>query len=311
MDAVVNKFGIGQPVRRVEDQRFITGHGRYVDDIELARQTHGVLLMSPHGHARIKSINTEKARKAEGVLAVITAKEVGEDKLGILIPIMPEDFGAPKGYRASRPLLASDAVRHVGDRVAFVVAETEAQARSAAELIEIDYEPLPAVTTIAEATKDGAPKVWDDNPGNIAFVMMMGNKDAADAAFAKAKHVTKLTLTNNRVSANSIEARAAIGDYSADSDSYTLYTTSQNPHGVRSQIAGQILQVPETRLRVVSPDVGGGFGMKGGPYPEDALVLMASRRVGRPVRWSSTRAEALQGDSHGRDQVVVRRARLR
>jgi len=304
VDAVVNKFGIGQPVRRVEDQRFITGHGRYVDDIELARQTHGVLLMSPHGHARIKSINTEKARKAEGVLAVITAKEVGEDKLGILIPIMPEDFGAPKGYRASRPLLASDAVRHVGDRVAFVVAETEAQARSAAELIEIDYEPLPAVTTIAEATKDGAPKVWDDNPGNIAFVMMMGNKDAADAAFAKAKHVTKLTLTNNRVSANSIEARAAIGDYSADSDSYTLYTTSQNPHGVRSQIAGQILQVPETRLRVVSPDVGGGFGMKGGPYPEDALVLMASRRVGRPVRWSSTRAEALQGDSHGRDQVA-------
>jgi aerobic carbon-monoxide dehydrogenase large subunit len=304
VDAVVNKFGIGQPVRRVEDQRFITGHGRYVDDIELARQTHGVLLMSPHGHARIKSINTEKARKAEGVLAVITAKEVGEDKLGILIPIMPEDFGAPKGYRASRPLLASDAVRHVGDRVAFVVAETEAQARSAAELIEIDYEPLPAVTTIVEATKDGAPKVWDDNPGNIAFVMMMGNKDAADAAFAKAKHVTKLTLTNNRVSANSIEARAAIGDYSADSDSYTLYTTSQNPHGVRSQIAGQILQVPETRLRVVSPDVGGGFGMKGGPYPEDALVLMASRRVGRPVRWSSTRAEALQGDSHGRDQVA-------
>jgi aerobic carbon-monoxide dehydrogenase large subunit len=304
VDAVVNKFGIGQPVRRVEDQRFITGHGRYVDDIELPRQTHGVLLMSPHGHARIKSINTEKARKAEGVLAVITAKEVAEDKLGILIPIMPEDFGAPKGYRASRPLLASDAVRHVGDRVAFVVAETEAQARSAAELIEIDYEPLAAVTTIAEATKDGAPKVWDDNPGNIAFVMMMGNKDAADAAFAKAKHVTRLTLTNNRVSANSIEARAAIGDYSADSDSYTLYTTSQNPHGVRSQIAGQILHVPETKLRVVSPDVGGGFGMKGGPYPEDALVLMASRRVGRPVRWSSTRAEALQGDAHGRDQVV-------
>ena len=304
MDAVVNKFGIGQPVRRVEDQRFITGHGRYVDDIELPRQTHGVLVMSPHGHARIKSINTDKARKAEGVLAVITAKEVTEDKLGILIPIMPEDFGAPKGYRASRPLLASDAVRHVGDRVAFVVAETEAQARTAAELIEIDYEPLPAVTTIAEATKDGAPKVWDDNPGNIAFVMMMGNKDAADAAFAKAKHVTRLTLTNNRVSANSIEARAAIGDYSADSDSYTLYTTSQNPHGVRSQLAGQILHVPETKLRVVSPDVGGGFGMKGGPYPEDALVLMASRRVGRPVRWISTRAEALQGDSHGRDQLV-------
>ena len=147
--------------------------------------------------------------------------------------------------------------------------------------------------------------MWDDNPGNIAFVMMMGNKDAADAAFAKAKHVTTLKLTNNRISANSIEPRAAIGDYAADSDGFTLYTTSQNPHGVRSQLAGQIFRIPETKLRVVAPDVGGGFGMKGGPYPEDALVLMASRRIGRPVKWTSTRAEALQGDAHGRDQVVT------
>jgi carbon-monoxide dehydrogenase large subunit len=218
---------------------------------------------------------------------------------------MPEDFGAPKGYRASRPLLAGDKVRHVGDRVALVVAETEGQARSAAELVEVDYEPLPAVTTIEEATKSGATTVWDDNPGNIAFVMMMGNKDAADAAFAKAKHTTTLKLTNNRISANSIEPRAAIGDYAADSDGFTLYTTSQNPHGVRSQLAGQIFRIPETKLRVVAPDVGGGFGMKGGPYPEDALVLMASRRIGRPVKWTSTRAEALQGDAHGRDQVVT------
>ena len=305
MDVSVGKFGIGQPVRRVEDQRFITGRGRYVDDFILPQQAYGVLVMSPHGHARIKRIDTTKAKAAEGVLAVLTAQDVAADKLGLLIPAMPEDFGAPKGYRASRPLLAADKVRCVGDRVAFVVADTEDQARAAAELIEIDYEPLPAVTTIEEATAPGAPTVWDDNPGNIAFILAMGNKEAADAAFANAKHVVSLKLTNNRLSANSLETRAAIGDYAADSDSYTLYTSSQNPHGFRSQIAGQVLHIPETKLRVISPDVGGGFGMKGSPYPEDALVLWASRRVNRPVKWTSTRAEALAGDSHGRDQVVT------
>jgi len=305
VDVSVGKFGIGQPVRRVEDQRFITGRGRYVDDITLPQQAYGVLVMSPHGHARIKRIDTTKAKAAEGVLAVLTAQDVATDKLGLLIPAMPEDFGAPKGYRASRPLLAADKVRCVGDRVAFVVADTEDQARAAAELIEIDYEPLPAVTTIEEATAPGAPTVWDDNPGNIAFILAMGNKEAADAAFANAKHVVSLKLTNNRLSANSMETRAAIGDYAADSDSYTLYTSSQNPHGFRSQIAGQVLHIPETKLRVISPDVGGGFGMKGSPYPEDALVLWASRRVNRPVKWTSTRAEALAGDAHGRDQVVT------
>jgi carbon-monoxide dehydrogenase large subunit len=299
------KFGIGQPVRRVEDQRFITGRGRYVDDIDLPRQTIGVLVMSPHGHARIKKIDTSKAAKADGVLLVLTANDLATDKIGLLIPAMPEDFGAPKGYRASRPLLAGDKARAVGDRIAFVVAETEAQARAAAELVEVEYETLPAVTTIEEATREGAPKVWDDNPGNIAFIMAMGNKDATDAAFAKAKHVTKLTLHNNRVSANSIETRAAIGEYHSDDDSYTLYTTSQNPHGVRSQIAGQVFHIHETKLRVISPDVGGGFGMKGSPYPEDALVLWASQKIGRPVKWVSTRAEALAGDAHGRDQVVT------
>jgi len=305
VDVSVGKFGIGQPVKRVEDQRFITGRGRYVDDISLPQQSYGVVVMSPHGHARIKKIDTSKAKKAEGVLAVLTAQDLAADKIGILIPAMPEDFGAPKGYRASRPLLAADKARCVGDRIAFVVAETEDLARSAAEMVEVDYEPLPAVSTIEEATAPNAPKVYDDNPGNIAFIMAMGNKDAADAAFAKAKHVVSLKITNNRVSANSIETRAALGDYAADSDSYTLYTTSQNPHGSRSQIAGQVFHIPETKLRVVAPDVGGGFGMKGSVYPEDCLVLWASRRVNRPVKWVSTRAEALAGDAHGRDQVVT------
>jgi len=305
VDAVVGKFGIGQPVRRVEDQRFITGRGRYVDDVTLPHQAYGVIVMSPHGHAKIRKIDTGAARAAEGVLCVLTAQDIADEKLGVLVPPMPEDFGGPKGYRASRPLLASDRVRCVGDRVAFVVAETEEQARAAAELVEVDYEPLPSVTTVEQATAKDAPRVYDDNPGNIAFVMAMGNKEKTDEAFAKAKHVVKLKIANNRVSANSIEPRAANGDYSADNDSFTLYTTSQNPHGARSQIAGQILHIPETRLRVVSPDVGGGFGMKGSVYPEDALVLVASRRVNRPVKWTSTRAEALAMDAHGRDQIVT------
>jgi aerobic carbon-monoxide dehydrogenase large subunit len=303
---VPQKFGIGQPVPRVEDPRFITGRGRYVDDIELPRQCHGVLVMSPHAHARIKGIDSAKAKAAPGVLAVLTGAEVLADKLGGLAPPMPEDMGGPKGFRTLRAILATDKVRAVGDRVAFVVAETLAQARDAAELIEIDYEPLPAVTEVEDAVKPGAPVLWDAAPNNVSFTLMMGNKDATDAAFAAARHVVTLKLRNNRITANSIEPRAAIGQYHPDSESYTLYSTSQNPHGTRSAVAGQVLKIPETRLRVLSPDVGGGFGMKHGGYPEDALVVWASRKVGgRPVKWVSTRVEALLGDSQGRDQVVT------
>ncbi len=304
MDATVNKFGIGQPVRRVEDQRFITGRGSYVDDIALPRQCYGVVVMSPHAHARIVRIDTSKAAAAEGVLCVLTGKDAAADGIGTLMDPMPEDVGGPKGYRARRPLLAADKVRAVGDRVAFVVAETLRQAQDAAELIEVDYEMLPAVTAVEDAVKAGAPAVWDDNPGNVAFTLAFGNKDATDAAFAKARHTVSLRLESNRLSANAIEPRAAIGDYNAADDAYTLYATSQNPHGNRSQLATNVLKIPETRLRVISPDVGGGFGMKCGGYPEDGLVLWASRRLGRPVKWTSTRSEALLGDTHGRDQVV-------
>jgi carbon-monoxide dehydrogenase large subunit len=299
----MSKFGIGQPVRRVEDSRFIMGRGRYVDDIELPRQCHGVLVMSPHAHARIKHIDTAKAAAAEGVLAVLTGADAQAEGLGRLSPAMPEDMGGPKGFRSLRPVLAADKARAVGDRVAFVVAETLAQARSAAELLAIDYEPLPAVTSVEDAVKSGAPVIWDECPGNAAFTLAFGNKEATDAAFAKARHVVSLRLENNRLSANPIEPRAAIGDYHADDGTYTLHTTSQNPHGNRSAIAG-VLKVPETKLRVISPDVGGGFGMKSGGYPEDALVLWASRRIGRPVKWTSMRTEGLLGDTHGRGQVV-------
>jgi aerobic carbon-monoxide dehydrogenase large subunit len=302
----VNKFGIGQPVPRVEDPRFITGRGRYVDDIDLPHQCYGVVVMSPHAHARIRRVDTAKAKAAEGVLAVLTGADVVADKLGSLAPPMPEDMGGPKGFRSLRPILIADKVRAVGERVAFVVAETVAQARNAAELIEIDYEPLPAAITVEDAVKSGAPVIWEEAPNNVAFTLMMGNKDATDAAFAGAKHVVALKLNNTRITANAIEPRAAIGQYHPDGDNYTLYSTSQNPHGTRSSVAGQVLKIPETKLRVISPDVGGGFGMKHGGYPEDALVVWASRHVGgRPVKWVSTRSEALLGDSQGRDQVVT------
>jgi carbon-monoxide dehydrogenase large subunit len=302
----VNKFGIGQPVPRVEDPRFITGRGRYVDDIDLPHQCYGVVVMSPHAHARIKRVDTAKALAADGVLAVLTGADVVADKLGSLAPPMPEDMGGPKGFRSLRPILTADKVRAVGDRAAFVVAETVEQARNAAELLEIDYEPLPAVIGVEDAVKPGAPAVWDEAPNNVSFTLMMGNKDATDAAFASAKHVVTLKLNNTRITANSIEPRAAIGQYHPDGDNYTLYSTSQNPHGTRSSVAGQVLKIPETKLRVISPDVGGGFGMKHGGYPEDALVVWASRHVGgRPVKWVSTRSEALLGDSQGRDQVVT------
>jgi aerobic carbon-monoxide dehydrogenase large subunit len=302
----VNKFGLGQPVSRVEDPRFITGRGRYVDDIELPRQCHGVVVMSPHAHARITRVDTAKAKAADGVLAVLTGADVKANKLGALAPPMPEDMGGPKGFRTLLDILAVDKVRAVGERVAFVVAETLLQARSAAELIDIAYEPLPAVIGAEDAVKPGAPVVWNEAPNNVAFALMMGNKDATDAAFANAKHVVSLKVNNSRITANSIEPRAALGQYHPDSDSYTLYSTSQNPHGTRSSVAGQVLKIAETKLRVISPDVGGGFGMKHGGYPEDALVAWASRRVGgRPVKWAGTRSEALLGDSQGRDQIVT------
>jgi carbon-monoxide dehydrogenase large subunit len=299
----MNRFGIGQPVRRVEDQRFLTGRSRYVDDMQLPRQAHGVVLLSPHAHARIRSIDTKAASEAPGVLLILTGHDVKGEKLGGLPPaFMPEDMGGPKGYRTSHPLLAVDKVRHVGDRVAFVIAETVDQARSAAELIEVDYEPLPAVVNVEDALKEGAPRVWEEWTSNVAFPLMLGNKEATDAAFAKAKHVVSLRLENNRLSANAMEPRVAIGDY-AD-ENFTLYTSTQNPHGVRNVLAQKVFSVPETRIRVVAPDVGGGFGMKGDIYPEEGLVLWAARRLGRPVKWTATRTESMLSDDHGRDQVV-------
>ena len=298
------KFGIGQAVRRVEDRRFLTGMGRYVDDITLPGMCHGVNVLSPHAHARIKKIDISKAKAAPGVLAVLTGKDVAHDKLGAFTAgMMPEDLGAPKGHRIHQQVLQSDKVRFVGDRVAFVVAETEAQARDAADLVEVEYEELPAVALLEDAARDGAPKVWDDNPnGNVAFMLMFGDDKATDAAFAKAKHVVKLRMENNRLTPVSMEPRTAIGDYNATDDSHTLYTSSQNPHGVRMEIA-HIFHIAENQLRVVAPDVGGGFGLKGSVFPDDVLVLWASRKLHRPVKWVATRSESMMTDHTGRDLV--------
>ncbi len=297
--------GIGQSAPRLEDRRFLTGRGQYIDDMELPRMAHGVTLMSPYAHARIVSIDTSKALQVPGVLCVLTGADVLAENMGGLPPLfMPEDMGGPKGYRTSRPLLATDKVRCVGDRVAFLVAETPALARDAIELIEVEYDALPSVTALEDAVKEGAPLIWDGAPGNKCCVVKFGDEDKANAAFDAAAHVTSIRIENNRLSANSIEPRGAIGDYQESDDSYTLFTSSQNPHGARQMLCSSVFRIPETKLRVISPDVGGGFGMKADAYPDDGLVLWASRRCGRPVKWIPTRSESILGDNHGRDQVV-------
>ena len=298
-------FGIGQPVRRVEDRRFLTGRGQFVDDIGVPDQCFGVVLYSPHAHARITKLDTTLARCSPGVLCVLTGADIATDGLGSMPPLFMPDDQDRHCFRAPRSLLVLDRVRCVGDRVAFVVAETLAQACDAAELIEVEYEPLPVLIALEKAVEKQAPKIWDECPaGNISFELSYGDAKATDAAFAAAKHVVAVALQNNRITACSIEPRTAIGIYDQDQDSYTLYTSSQNPHGVRSLAAQKVLRIPETKIRVIAPDVGGGFGLKSNAHVEDALVLWAARRCGRPVKWTATRTEALLSDYHGRGQAI-------
>jgi len=299
------RFGIGQPVTRKEDARFLTGRGRYVADLDFARQAHAVFIYSPHAHARIRAIEKATAEQSPGVFAVLTGEDWRADGLGTLDPeVMAEDMGGPKGYRTKRPPLAIDRVRHVGERVAVVIAGTEAQARDAAELVSVDYDVLPAVVHAEDAIGPEAPRLHEGAANNTSFTMRMGNVDAIDAAFARAYHITRLSLYNNRITAVTLEPRGCIAEYDTGTRRYTLYSSTQNVHGVRHILAHQILHVPESRIRVVARDVGGGFGMKGNVHAEEAVVTWAARRVGRPVKWISSRAEALLGDAQGRDQNV-------
>jgi carbon-monoxide dehydrogenase large subunit len=299
------RFGIGQPVTRKEDARFLTGRGRYVADIDFVRQVYAVLVFSPHAHAVIRAIDKAAAEQMPGVYAVLTGEDWAADGLGTLDPeVMAEDMGGPTGHRTKRPPLARGRVRYVGERVAVVIAATEALARDAAELVSVDYEILPAVVHAEDAVRPDAPLLHDGAADNTSFTMRMGNEGAAEAAFARAHHVTRLSLYNNRLTAVTMEPRGCIADYDPGTRRWTLYSSTQNVHGVRQTLAHHILHVPESRIRVVARDVGGGFGMKGNVYPEEAITVWAARRVGRPVKWIPSRSEALLGDYHGRDQKV-------
>ncbi len=300
----MGEFAIGQGVSRFEDPRLIQGGGRYTDDIKLPGMAHGVVLRSPHAHAKIKSIDVNAAKAAPGVLCVLTSADIKAAGFGDL-PVpggLKRGDGSPM-YKPRYPILAEDRVRWVGDYVAFVVAETVAQALDALELIQVAFEPLPAVTSTAEAPKPGAPRVWNDCPDNICFVEQIGDKAAVDAVFAHAAHVIKHRLVVNRVTAAAMEPRGAVGDYNPADRRYTLYTAMQRPHTTRSDLA-KVLKVPESKLRIVTGDTGGSFGMKAPVFNETPLVLLASKLTGRPVKWISTRTEAFLSDAQARDNVT-------
>ena len=298
--------GIGAPVKRREDQRFITGNGRYTDDINRPGQTYAVFVRSPHAHARIKSIDTSAAKASHGCVAVLTGKDLAADKVGGLICgwlILNKD-GSPMKAGA-HPALALDTVRYVGDHVAVVIGETLVEAKDAAEKVAVEYEVLQAVTDLATAQNAGQPQIHPEAPNNTVYNWHLGDKDAVDAAFSAARHVTRINLVNNRLVPNAIEPRAAIGDYDMGQDQLTLYTTSQNPHVARLVLSAFIGLAPEHKLRVIAPDVGGGFGSKIFIYAEETICLWAARKVKRPVKWTCERTEAFLCDAHGRDHLTT------
>src|SRR6201993_474841 len=301
----MKQLATGQPVRRVEDRRFITGHGCYLDDIARPRQAHAFMLRSPHAHARIGAIDTAAALAAPGVLAILTGVDLARDGLGgipCLSAVTNRD--GTSSVLPPHPAIARDRVRHVGDPVAVVGAESPAAARDAAELIGVDYEPLPAVVDTAHALDPGQPQVWDEEPGNLCFDWETGDGAAVERAMTAARHRVSLDLVNNRVVVNSMEPRGAVGEYDPGEDAYTLWSSTQGSHFLRNLLAAKVFQVPENRIRVVTRDVGGGFGMKLFLYPEHVLVLWAAKKVGRAVKWTPDRADAFMTDTQGRDNVT-------
>jgi carbon-monoxide dehydrogenase large subunit len=296
--------GIGAAVKRKEDRRFLLGKGNYTDDMTLPNQSYAVFVRSMYAHAKLGKIDTAAAKAAPGVIAVFTGDDIAADGLG----------GLPCGWlikskdgsnmiEPPHPALAQGKVRHVGDPVAMVVATTRAAAKAAAGLVDVSYDVLPAVGQLADAVKPGAPQLFDEAPGNQCYDWHIGDPAPVDAAFAKAAHVVELDLTNNRLAPNAIEPRCAIGHYEMANDHYTLYTTSQNPHVIRLLMCAFTLHIPEHKLRVVAPDVGGGFGSKIFHYAEELMVTWASKKVDRPVKWTSDRSEAFLSDAHGRDHI--------
>ena len=301
------KYGMGQSVLRTEDPRLLTGRGKYVDDVEFPRQTHLYVLRSPHSHATIRKVDASKAKNAPGVVLVLTGADADAEGLKGLPPAhVPPPIPEPP-FAPYRPLLCSKEVRHVGDTVAVVVAETLAQAKDAAELIEVDYETKPIVADTAAAAEDGAVKVWPEMQSNVLLQLAFPHDPNAatqtDGALKSAAHVTRMTIVNNRLATNSMETRCCVAAPHQLQDKITLYTSSQIPHKVREVLTHYVFHIPETRLQVIAPDVGGGFGLKGEIYVEEALTLWAAMKTGRPVRWVPDRTEAMVGDAHGRDLV--------
>jgi carbon-monoxide dehydrogenase large subunit len=300
----LGQFAIGQSVPRFEDLRLLRGGGRYADDFILPRTAYGHVLRSPHAHARIRAIDIGGAKAAPGVLAVLIGADWQASGFGDLpVPSGQKRRDGSAMYRPRYPALVQDRVRWAGDYVAFVVAETQRQAMDAAELIEVDYEVLPAVVSTQHAADPDAPLVWEDCADNICFVELLGDKAAVDAAFTKAAHVVRGRFVINRVTAATMEPRGCLGDYNA-AGRYTIYTTLQRAHPFRTDLARQVLRVPESKVRVVAGDIGGSFGMKSPIFNEVALVLLASKLTGRPVKWTSTRSEAFLSDAQGRDNVT-------
>ncbi|HVQ77771.1 MAG TPA: xanthine dehydrogenase family protein molybdopterin-binding subunit [Candidatus Binatia bacterium] len=300
----MGEFGIGQGIKRFEDPRLLRGEGRFHADLALPGQVHAVVVRSPHAHARIRGIDTGPAMRAPGVVAVFTGADLARDGLGTMKMTLRRSRpdGSPMFAPPHRGLTV-DRVRYVGDPVALVVAETLAQAEDAAELVQVDYEPLASVTATADAAAPGAAAVWDECPDNVSNVFEAGDRAATEAAFAQARQVIRRRYVITRVHAQYLEPRGAIGVHDRGEDRYTLYADVQYPHRVRNALATNIFQVPEHRIRVIVGDVGGGFGTKGWQYPEHRLVLWAARRLGRPVKWTCERREAIPADEHARDNV--------
>ena len=296
----MDKGFVGQAVKRTEDPRFLTGSGNFVDNMNLAGQARAAMVRSPYAHATIRGVDASKALALPGVVAVI----VGQDLVDAGINGLPVGWLLDGLKTPDHLSIAVGKVRHVGEIVAAVIAEDRYLAEDATGLVKVDYEVLPAVMDVADALETGAPTVHDDAPGNVCFEWSIGDKDATDAAFAAAAETVPLTLRNQRLIANAIEPRASLAQYSAGTKDYTLYTTSQNPHVHRLLLAAFILGIPEHKLRVVSPDVGGGFGSKIFNYPEEVIVLHAARKLNRPVKWTAKRSESFLSDSQGRDHAT-------
>ena len=293
---------IGEALKRKEDYRYLTGGGQYTDDITLAAQCHAVFVRSPHAHARIKSIDLAKAKAAPGVIEVYTGEDVAADKIGGLPCgwLINNPDGSPM-KEPPHPILAQGKVRYVGDHVAMVVAHTQEQARNAAELVEVDYEVLSSVVRVTEAAK--AEALHEQAPDNHCYKWAIGDKGQVDAAFAQAAHVTRLDLVNNRLVPNAMEPRAAIGSYSRATEEYTLYVSNQNPHVERLLMTAFVMGLPEHKVRVIAPDVGGGFGSKIYLYAEDVCLTWAAKKLNRNIKWTAERSESFVSDAHGRDHV--------